>query len=143
MELGLQLGYGEFDNTRIKLDYINSFILNPYFSIGIGTGIRYYFHEIINPLFVDMRVNFTDSKVTPYISTAAGYSFDLQGGQGGGYLFNPMIGLSFKGSKDFAFNLGFGYELQRTRVFNQSYYGDKSTTTETSVALSVIIGFSF
>src|SRR5690554_6571123 len=144
VELGYLKGVGDYGMSRVKLDFISSFRLNPYFSLGFGAGLRYYFEDdLLTPYYADIRVYFSDKKVIPYLSVGAGYSFNFSDFGEGGFLINPKAGLSFKVSDGFALNIGVGYEIQRMKIFHQSYSGNISSSTEGSGALSFILGFSF
>lgn len=144
IELGYQKGIGDYGMSRVKLDFVSSFRLNPYFALGFGAGLRYYFDgDLLTPYYADIRVYFMDNKVTPYLSLAAGYSFNFSDFERGGFLFSPKVGVSFKVSDGFALNLGFGYEMQRMTIYKPSNYGANFSSTENSGALSFIIGFSF
>tara|TARA_B110000046_G_scaffold137347_1_gene143627 strand:- start:1837 stop:2760 length:924 start_codon:yes stop_codon:yes gene_type:complete len=130
------------NNTRTpplngsRFSIICGYQINPYFSLGVGTGIRQYkasgrngeYRAALIPVFADFRVNFMDYKVSPYLSLGAGYSFDAtRGFDGVGFLINPSIGVSVKVSEKSALNVGLGYEIQRIKcyvlyVYNENDY---------------------
>ena len=115
VNLGYGFGVGYFGVGRIELDIINGYQFNPYFSIGLGTGLRIYpeIEEILIPLYADFRVTFMDHKVSPYFSAGLGYSFSVTDSyNNGGFLFNPTLGVSFKVSEKSSMYAGIGYELQ-------------------------------
>ena len=145
VELGYQIGTGDFGLDRIKLNIINGYQINPYISMGVGTGMRYYHEEEIAliPIFADIRVNFVQSYVSPYLSIGVGYSLDATYDfKGAGSMINPTIGANFKVSDTSMLNVGFGYEIQKLDYYitldGWSYRGSVN-----SGALSVIIGISF
>lgn len=117
VELGYQIGVGDFGMDRIKLNIINGYQVNQNFSIGIGTGLRYYTdaESLLVPIFADFRGNLIlDSKISPYLSLGLGYSFDATDSFGGvGFLLNPTVGVSFMVSDKSAMNIGLGYEMQK------------------------------
>jgi hypothetical protein len=133
VELGYQIGTGGYGMDRLKLNIINGYQINPYFSLGFGTGLRYYFDEKVPliPVFADFRANFIDNKISPYLSLGVGYSFNASDSfKGVGFLLNPKIGVSFKVSKKSAINFGLGYEMQRV-------------ITKNSGAIDINVGISF
>jgi len=92
-------GYSS-DNTvgylGLKFDYVASFNLNPYLSIGPGFGIRHlinfddqtssnfswdntfdYTSYFALPVYLNMNLRFIDKKVSPFVGLSAGYSFSL------------------------------------------------------------------
>jgi hypothetical protein len=87
VELGYQIGIGDYGMDRLKLNIINSYKINPYFSLGFGTGLRYYFdaEAAVIPVFADFRTNFINNKISPYLSLGVGYSFDATNDFEGGF----------------------------------------------------------
>lgn len=151
VEMGYQIGVGDYGMDRLKLDIINGFQINPYFSLGFGTGLRYYFdaEAAVIPIFADFRANFTDTKVSPYLSLGVGYSFDATNSfEDVGFLLNPTIGVSFKVSDKSAMNVGLGYEMQKMKFYsleNYNYYYGYSLkeNIENSGAFCINVGVSF
>ena len=145
VELGYQIGTGDYGIDRLKINIINGYQLNPYISLGFGTGLRYFFpaapasEAALIPIFADLRANFMDNNVSPYLSLGIGYSFDASNRfEGVGFLLNPTIGVSFKISEKSALNVGLGYEMQRMKFFNWYDY-----ITENSGAIGINVGVSF
>jgi len=142
VELGYQFGVGDYGMDRLKLNVINGYQINPYFSLGIGTGVRYYLdaEELLIPFFGDFRVNFMDNNISPYLSLGVGYSFDASDSFSSvGFLLNPTVGVSIKISNKSAINVGVGYEMQRVKGYD--YYGDSSS--ENTGAIDLVVGISF
>ena len=143
VELGYQFGLGDYGTDRIKLDMINGYQIKPYLSLGVGTGLRYYFFDeaLLIPLFADFRVNFTDNHISPYLSLGVGYSFDATNSfEGAGFLLNPTVGACLKISNKSVINVGLGYEMQRMQFYR---YFLHRVHTENSGALSLVVGISF
>jgi len=144
VELGYQIGAGDYGMDRLKLNIINGYQINPYFSLGFGTGLRYYFdaEATVIPVFADFRANFMNNKISPYLSIGVGYSFDATNDfEGVGFLLNPTVGVSFKVSDKSAMNVGLGYEMQKMDFYS-GYYG-RYSSTENSGAISINVGISF
>lgn len=142
VELGYQMGMSDHGMDQVKLNVISGYQINPYFSLGIGVGLRYYFDEkaVLIPVFADFRVNFIDNKISPYLSLGIGYSFDTKADfEGEGFLLNPTVGVTFMISEKSALNLGFGYETQRMKF---RYYPNGYSDTENSGAISINVGIS-
>ena len=152
VEWGYQVGVGDAKMDRLKLNIINGYQLNPYFSLGLGTGLRYYLDEnaVTIPVFLDFRANFIDNKTSPYLSLGVGYSLsatDKMPFTGGGFLLNPTLGASFKVSEKTALIIGIGYEMQRFKFQSLSYYTHGNLYTYEEVrnygAISIEVGISF
>jgi V8-like Glu-specific endopeptidase len=132
IELGYDIGVGNYGVDRIRLNIINGYRVYPFLSVGFGTGLR-YFHgsgDLYVPAFLDLRVNILDTKISPYVAIGTGYSMRVTDGFAAGFMFNPTIGAQFKTSPKLAMNFGFGYDLLR---LNTSILG----------ALSFNLGLSF
>lgn len=121
VEFGYQLGYSQqFGMDRISLNIINGCQINPYLSLSLGKGVRYYFdlEAILIPVFGDVRIYFLDNNVSPYVSFGGGYSFDAtKNFRSAGFLLNPNLGISLFVSNRSSINLSVGYELQRVETF--------------------------
>lgn len=142
VEVGYQFGTGSLSPDRLKLDFINSYQFNPYFSLGIGTGIRYFFSGdgVLVPVFGDFRINlaekFIKNKFLPYFALGLGYSFDAtEGFYGAGLFFNPGVGVKIKVSEKSSVNVGLGYERQKYALTQDSYLAVG--------AISLNVGISF
>ncbi len=145
IELGYQIGVGSYGMDRLKLNIINGYQINPYFSLGFGTGLRYYFEAeaALIPVFVDFRVNFMNNKISPYLSLGVGYTFNATNNfEGVGFLLNPTVGVSFKVSDKSAMNVGLGYEIQKMDFYYGGYYG-YYLSSKNSGAISINVGISF
>ncbi|HET6558673.1 MAG TPA: hypothetical protein VFG54_15240 [Prolixibacteraceae bacterium] len=151
VETGFQLGVGDWGADRLKLNVINGFQLTPHFSMGLGTGLRFYYDldAALVPLFLDFRVNFLDRKVSPYFALGAGYSFNASDNfEAAGVLINPSAGVSFKVSGKSSMNIGLGYEVQQMDFFINAYdyhnnYVFSYSKNAGSGALSLTVGFSY
>ncbi len=140
IELGYQIGVGDYGTDRLKLDLINSYQINSYFSLGFGIGLRYYFEEdeALIPFFAYFRSNFMDNKTSPYFSLGMGYSLNASRDfEGDGFILNSTIGISFKISERAVMNVGIGYEMQKMEI-DYFYAG-----SENSGAIGANIGISF
>jgi len=119
-EVGVGLGFGDFDAHSLKLNAIAAYRINPYFSAGIGTGIRYYFQKGYGlsrnpflPVLGDFRMNFIQNHISPYVALTGGYSFDLvEGFEPFGLMLNPSVGVSVQVTNRLLMNFGLGYDIQ-------------------------------
>ncbi|MDR0712944.1 MAG: hypothetical protein LBF89_01580 [Bacteroidales bacterium] len=115
---------------------------NPYFSMGLGLGLRY--NESITrissnrqsdllmvPVFVDCRWNFGKRKITPYLSLDVGYLFSNERGDydydydynyRDGAFVNPTFGVSFKISHIAAVNVGMGVDFKNISNLDSSKF---------------------
>lgn len=141
IEMGFLKGIGNYEGlskNKLKLNIILGYQINPYFSIGLGTGLRYFLAEqgTLVPLFADFRTNLLDKKVSPYLSLGVGYTFDLKNNlEGVGFLLNPNLGVSIKTSDKHTLNFGIGYEMHLMDEYAPFY--------EEFGTISIVIGVKF
>lgn len=147
VELGYQIGVGEIGLNRLKLNIINGVQINPFFSLGFGTGLRYYLDSqfksnpktLLIPVFADFRAQAMNNKVSPFLAIAVGYSFNASNDfEGVGLLLNPSIGVSFKVSDKSAMNISIGYEIQKMTYQILTF---SSTINESAIGINVGISF--
>lgn len=148
-EMGSQIAVDVHGKDRFMINFTNAYQINPYFSAGIGTGLRFYFENeaALIPVFADLRTNFINKKASPYLSAGIGYSFDATGGfENVGFFLNPTAGFSFKFSNKLAMNIAIGCEMQRMRFYRIIWLNNYPTKQEfigNSGAFSVHAGLSF
>lgn len=142
-----QFGVGEYGLDRFKVNLIGGYQFNPYVSIGVGSGLRYYFNNsnALVPLIFDLKINFIDRKVSPYFSISAGYNFDAFKSFGKkGYLINPAIGVCIRVYEKSALYLGFEIEVQQMEFVNyyDLYFG-YTNEIKNSYSMSLNLGITF
>jgi len=140
VELGYDIGSGDYGMDRINLNFIEHYQLKQYLSIGMGIGLRYYLDDeaVLVPLFVDVRTSIEREKISPYAAIGFGYSFDASNGfEGVGILIKPSIGVIAKISQESSINFGLGYEIQQMKFHYTNEFSANSN------AISIIIGLSF
>jgi opacity protein-like surface antigen len=145
VEIGHAIGIDYKKKDFLKVNVINGYKFNPYFSLGLGTGIKYYYDakDAMVPLFMDFRAKFIDKKVSPYFTLDVGYLVDVTRNaeiKAVGPSLNPIAGVRFKISDKSAIYLGIGYELQR--VENYQYWIGIFTAENTSY-VGINAGISF
>jgi hypothetical protein len=135
LEAGFNIGVGDGEGyNTFKINFINGYQIMPYFSVGIGTGLRFNidYEEALIPLFADFRVTFLNQELSPYAALDLGYTFDATNYmESVGFLFNISAGISYKISNKSAVLFGLGYESQS---WGYSY---------SSGAVSINAGISF
>jgi len=144
VELGTLIPFG------MGVHVINGYQFNPYVSLGAGVGLDVYFDDGLTlPLFADLRINFLDKRVSPYIAFDIGYTFRLTGlDYGNGLLFLPISGARFKLSDKYALNVGLGLGVQgnKSQIYYDYYdlnYYPRSSYTSYDMFMFLNVGFSF
>lgn len=152
IEFGYGVGDGVLGRNNIRMNAIYSYRFTPYFSMGLGTGLRYQVHgRVVNmPVFADFRANLTSQKVSPYFAFGIGSTFDLSSNFNRiGFLFSPSAGLSFPVSQKHKMNIGIGYEIQQQAGYYGNFYVDPSNGMQMAggssngASMSLNIGFKF
>ena len=119
---------GSFDAPELTLSLGYQF--NPYFFAGIGTGIHYYVQGVNTPLipfFADLRGNFLEGPVVPFIGLKLGYSCSIDDGfYGEGFYAAPSAGVKFMLGNRSAINLSFGYSAQKSDGINMGGFSIKA-----------------
>lgn len=145
-EFGPQRGIGErYEADRLKFDVINAYQFNHYFSLGLGIGARYYSDQqaLLVPIFLDIRTNFTNKPLSPYLAVGVGYSIVASNDfKDVGILLSPSAGVSIRISDKTAMNVGLGYEVQNLRNVQLNPY-HRWTKTIQSSAITLNLGLSF
>lgn len=100
---------------------------NDYFYLGGGTGLVAddKFNTFAIPVFARAEVDFTTTKVRPYVSLQAGYDFNVSGDDSYARI-NPMVGVKAPLSNTVDVNLGFGYTHIFTTGGGQNFLGFKA-----------------
>lgn len=122
----------------------------PQLFVGGGIGFEYFGkpNTVTVPIYLDIRTNFINGPISPFIGTKFGYTFgrDIQG-----FYFNPMLGCRFGLTNKLALHAAIGYALiydvyiSETYNYGQSneyYYNVDFDGTPTS-AIKIQFGFEF
>ena len=62
-------------NFAITLDQQLGYQFNPYFQMSLGAGFDFWRHTAFIPIYLNLTVNFTDTKIEPLFYLNAGYAF--------------------------------------------------------------------
>ncbi len=133
VEVGGGLGLGNYAAQRASVSMINGYRFFPQLAVGIGVGAEMFFYtwqdynngdvftgpELSMPVFLHLRSDFIDGKVTPYIAVNAGYNISLSGGFIGGMMIDPSLGISFNVGRKNHLMIGAGYAMNWIKY----YYG--------------------
>jgi hypothetical protein len=149
-DMGYLKGQHSEGMDRVHLAIVNSYRYNPYFSLGLGLGLRFYTgpRDILIPVTGNMRLKFLDRKLSPFISVSYGYSFDSFNDGDGikftgmGYTFNPSVGLSIQTFRKSYLCAGICLEQQQF-VSGPSSSGFFSAAKQTKDFVSSSLGFFF
>lgn len=118
-DVGHIVGTGDSGSgiNRVEYSTTHGYQFNPYFFLGAGVGVTYYYdgYDCVGiPLFVDVRANMLDSKLSPFIDFKAGYSFnDFKGAYCA-----PTVGCRFNMGGTVGLSLGIGYTMQKYEKVN-------------------------
>lgn len=141
VEVGYEVGVGSLAMDRLKLNIINGYQINEYFTLGVGTGVRYYLdaEEILVPIYGDFKANYMiGDKITRFVSLGVGYTFNGSDDFSDvGLFLSPTIGLSYQLSNRNAINISLGYEVQKLDVT------DEILKSINAGAVSINVGISF
>lgn len=141
-----QFGVGIIKANRIKLDYIYGFQLDPYTYFGFGIGVRSYtnYQKLKIPLFLNAKFMFYDSYISPFVTLGFGIAYDTYNSKEG-FLYNPLIGMSFKGvSRTIIIGIGYENQIETIRDKEQIIDGEFAIKSQTEFgAIELFFGISF
>ena len=143
-------------NNNISLGYqsINGYQFNPWFILGGGVGLHLYNHLLLAPVFLDLQINFSNSRLIPFADVEAGWSFAVHNlpnwhsnyKDDGGFLGTVAFGLKYFMTPRSALNLSVGFHYQeigiRDDYSNADGYNPASSTKSTN-RIVLRTGFSF
>lgn len=136
--MGLMLGNGAngYANGNFSFHFINGYMFNPHFQIGIGLGLEGIDRDLYFPTFIDARWNFRKGSFTPFVGIQSGYSFhDKERGptnlippgdwgrnnqQDGGFMSGINFGIKNMVGGDLGYTVSVGYRFQQL----DRYYND-------------------
>jgi sRNA-binding regulator protein Hfq len=150
------VGDVKFENLSAKNeDYsfgfktVLGYQFNEHLSLGLGVGIDKYKNIELLPLTLDTRVSILKGKVSPVFIGDIGYSFGLNGVEGG-LVINPQVGIRTYISKNTAYIFNIGYKWQKQKVtyrYPSSIYGINYYAYSTEEVffkfITISTGFSF
>ncbi len=154
IEVGYQLGIGSTITDNVKINLINGYQYNPYFSLGIGIGFRVYLNKstesftiennlLTFPIFADIKFNLLDKKASPFISLSPGYSFNLNDNfLKSGFIFGINSGFTIITNSENSINIGVGLENQEVDII-QSSRNSKSYKTISLNTFNINFGVTF
>ncbi|MDL2243240.1 hypothetical protein LJB84_00135 [Bacteroidales bacterium OttesenSCG-928-J19] len=145
IDMGYTLGLGELKQNRGELSLSAGAQFSSIFFAGVGAGVHLYGmekdFEAIIPLFVDIRVNFINGRVSPFLGMKGGYSFHIAQFNEVGAYFTPTIGVRFRTSQDVAVNVSIGYSCQNAKVYYYDGYSIYGPERRNLGGISLKLGF--
>lgn len=159
-------GVDSYKNFSFGLDFLAAYRANEYFRIGAGLGLDYInlFYEDIEfrngnlylpyyepavtiPLFANIKVNFVDTKVSPYLGIDVGYNIFIPFS---GYAKNNKLGIFFKPAfgADIHFEhitlfIEFAYRYQMRSFTSWIEPTENNSTIRNYSQITQTIGFQF
>ncbi len=137
------IGVGDYAENLFGVTMVNGYRFNPYFSLGVGVGLKYYpdSETTMVPVFADLRATFTRKNITPFVALGIGAPVISDAVGSVGFFFNPHVGAHFRlPDSKIGLNVSVGYEMQEATIIeNQGY----SQVTTSHGAVSLKVGFSF
>lgn len=82
--VGYASGFGKIElenktvankNFNVSVNQLLGYQFNPYFQLGLGFGFDFWKHTAFIPLYLNVTVNFTNTKIAPLFYANMGYSF--------------------------------------------------------------------
>lgn len=128
-----ELGFIDYpagdDLALVSIMLVHGYQINPYFSLGFGTGAEISSKSVYNiPAYLDARIYFLKSRATPFFNFATGYNLYIAGGgyysnssASSGFLVNPAFGVRIALNKKVGITTTLGYKYNGQSI--EHYYG--------------------
>ena len=124
--LGILTGQGE---TIFAVGSINGVKMGNHFAMGFGVEYNNYPNATVMPLFLDLRVNYLSSSITPISFVDIGYSLGwikgMSGTNGNGFFLNIGSGVEFQLNNNVSMHLDLSWRKQWSEEYYEysySYY---------------------
>lgn len=160
IEVEGSVGLDEYSKFAFGASMINGYRVNPYFFAGAGVGFKYfdtlyytsysgtetynsYDGKYLMPIWLRLKANFTDTRISPYAIFDCGWTFDVGKNEyttAKGPFIEPQLGLDFKLEDDMALYCSVGYNLQR---YQYTSYNISSSSLDTCGHIYYIGTISF
>lgn len=144
VDLGYSIGVGDYDVDRLEFSTSHGYQFNPFFYLGAGAALNYYYDSEIAsvPLFVNPRLTLpTGGPVSPFLDLKIGYTVSEYVE---GFYFSPSIGARFDLKNSNAINFSLGYTMQNVEADYYNYYGQYSYSDNVNMgAITLKLGFEF
>jgi len=147
---GIQLDWGE---PVLGMHAIAGYRFFPQLFIGGGAGMEIYSEETYAPLFMQIRTDFIEGRISPFFAVNVGYAFGWVDGEDGsdwgGIFMEPCIGFRFNIAEHFGLNISSSFKFQRAydgqRYYDASYPEGYvyERSSETYRLFTFKVGFSF
>jgi hypothetical protein len=110
--IGLGITSDAYSQGFAGFTTIHGYQANQYFSVGGGTGVYVYNKGTLMPLFMDLRLRFLISRLTPYFFGDGGVLFDFVSVSSTRIFAVPGLGISYAATRNLGINLGVGLHSQ-------------------------------
>lgn len=175
IEINAAVGLGKLQKYSFGIGTVHGYRFNQYFFLGGGASYEYldglyyqsyeyrgrilgsesYYSDNVEnsiKLFGRAKVNFTKTRVSPFIAIDCGYTFNLSSIEirmAEGVFFHPAVGCNIKVGENQELYIMIGYNAQRYyyKYFSLTdlAYGDSGEKNVKTVAekINFVLGFNF
>lgn len=143
------------DTDHIDFTTSHGYQFNPYFFLGIGVGVNYYYDtalsyrkpgfeeeknsEWLYSAFINPRATFLDGSISPFIDAKAGYSLNEEVN---GFYLSPSAGLHLAIPNSYiSVNVSAGYTLQTLKTTKSTSFNPYKDTPLGGLTFKVGIDF--
>lgn len=161
IDLGYAIGLGDYKMNRFEVNTTHGYQASPHFFIGAGTGLHFMpkyetpdmeialderDSSVEIPIYANLKINFTKSKVAPFIDIKAG-SY-VTNNSGLYTLFSAGCRIATNQKCGLNISLGYSYSKLEYQTFSKFIGNSISRYTRTpsmgfTEALAIKLGFEF
>jgi len=98
------------------ISMLNGYVINRRFITGVGIAVNVYDEDVLMPLYLNFRYNFTETGFIPYFSADGGLLLNFNELKEPGLFISPGLGLYKSISDRLAVNFGTSLFMHRTPV---------------------------
>lgn len=129
IQYGQYFGMDDHRYNKFKLDYIFTFRVNEYISVGPAAAVEFYpdLTDFIRvPIYLNIAGNFAKEMYAPYVNFGSGYNIGM------GYFYKIGAGLNIASQRS-RYILNLGLQLDINQINDNAY----------NESLGVVVGLNF
>ncbi len=150
LKAALVFGPTSDESPFIGADVVNGISFYDFAMVGVGAGLRFPFNRevIAAPLFLDLRLTFTQNQVNPFLELGWGGTFQPNSNyENSGQFYQAQAGVIIRGKSRLSYLVSMGYESfdikykENTRSLTGSYYNSYQRDAEKETISSISVNF--
>jgi len=144
LDVGYHIGVGSNKKNRFFLNAFWGYKIRPYFILGYGWAMHYYYDEeaVLIPFMTEFRFDIPDKRALPFLAIRVGHSLEITNSKyfkDTGFLLNFSLGYNLHISNDIHINMEAGYAYQEADIFKDSSLHNDLGLQAISLSVGIIL----